>query len=98
MHRPAYLAWPTPDLSSIEDRWLAMTLWQNGRCAVCGEVDDLVTDHDHSTGLIRGFLCQDCNQAEGLGYAKPEREVSDEELQQAASAVYFPWPPNHKAP
>ena len=44
---------------------------QNHCCAVCGVcVDmlgkDLVVDHDHKTGQIRGLLCNPCNQAIGL--------------------------------
>lgn len=39
--------------------------WQDGRCAICGKVRDLVCDHDHATGLVRGWLCQSCNIAEG---------------------------------
>jgi hypothetical protein len=40
--------------------------WQDGRCAICGyRALDLVTDHDHQTGLIRGELCTSCNTREG---------------------------------
>lgn len=44
---------------------------QEGRCALCGTAIDpgvkgeLVVDHDHSTGLIRGALHRSCNAAEG---------------------------------
>jgi site-specific recombinase XerD len=45
---------------------LRILLWQDGRCAVCGHRRaDLVTDHDHRTGLARGFLCRSCNSFEG---------------------------------
>ncbi len=41
---------------------------QNGRCALChrfGRDGELVTDHDHETGIVRGLLCQRCNLALG---------------------------------
>ncbi|MET9950138.1 endonuclease domain-containing protein [Streptomyces sp. NPDC006339] len=42
----------------------AIAEWQDGRCAICGKVRDLVCDHDHRTGLVRGWLCQSCNAGE----------------------------------
>jgi hypothetical protein len=43
---------------------------QKGCCAICGVHQDNVTkrfsvDHNHSTGKVRGLLCQNCNA--GLG-------------------------------
>jgi hypothetical protein len=40
--------------------------FQGGRCAVCGErpLCILVKDHDHRTGLVRGWLCRSCNRQE----------------------------------
>ncbi|MGW1492547.1 endonuclease domain-containing protein [Streptomyces sp. NPDC002402] len=40
--------------------------WQDGRCAVCGHRYGLVEDHDHGTGLTRGWLCHSCNIREGM--------------------------------
>ncbi len=58
------LEW-TPDPRPYEDdhlRWMFMARMHKGRCAICGERDGrLVTDHDHETGWIRGFLCHTCN-------------------------------------
>jgi len=30
-------------------------------CEICGAQEDLVVDHDYSSGLVRGTLCQSCN-------------------------------------
>lgn len=44
---------------------------QDGLCALCGVAIDpgvkgeMVVDHDHTTGLIRGVLHRSCNAAEG---------------------------------
>lgn len=43
----------------------ALARWQDGRCAICGKTRDLVCDHDHTTGLVRGWLCHSCNTREG---------------------------------
>lgn len=55
---PACWSWPAPDHPGLAD-------FQVGRCAICGHDADLVTDHDHATGLIRGYLCRSCNTCEG---------------------------------
>lgn len=39
------------------------------RCAMCGRVPrvgGLVEDHDHWTGLVRGWLCRSCNRQESV--------------------------------
>lgn len=37
-----------------------------GRCAACREPAKLSVDHEHSSGLIRGLLCNGCNRALGF--------------------------------
>jgi Recombination endonuclease VII len=63
---PACWSWPPPVDSDGESPRKAMDNWQAGRCATCGHVRHLVEDHDHETGLVRGWLCRRCNTAEGL--------------------------------
>lgn len=44
---------------------IAFAAWHDNRCAVCGfREKQLVTDHDHDTGLMRGLLCPSCNGSE----------------------------------
>jgi Recombination endonuclease VII len=41
-----------------------LTARQDGRCAICcrqPRTRQLVIDHDHKTGLVRGLLCHRCN-------------------------------------
>lgn len=38
-----------------------------GRCAICGRPGAAVEDHDHFTGLVRGYLDLSCNVVEGIG-------------------------------
>ena len=44
----------------------AMLEAQGGRCAVCGQDKDLVVDHNHKTGKVRGLLCRTCNFVIGM--------------------------------
>ena len=59
---PAYWAWlPAAQCATSGDLYH----WQQGRCAICGEPAALQLDHDHGSGLVRGWLCDGCNTAEG---------------------------------
>lgn len=48
-------------------------LWsQGGACAICRKTQDkpLDVDHNHLTGVVRGLLCNPCNQ--GIGYLRSD--------------------------
>lgn len=38
---------------------------QDGKCKICNKAVTLVVDHCHSTGKIRGLLCNPCNTSLG---------------------------------
>lgn len=54
------------------DEYNALLTVQNNKCAGCGtdsekaQRNKLYVDHCHSTGKIRGLLCQQCNTALGM--------------------------------
>lgn len=41
---------------------------QSSKCLICKEEKELVVDHCHSSGRVRGLLCRTCNS--GLGMFK----------------------------
>ncbi len=53
-----------------------------GRCSGCGRfapLREMVLDHDHSTGKVRGALCVSCNNEDALAEAAPApREIVTE--------------------
>ena len=65
---PACWSWPLPDYLVEPGDLDAVAEWQGDRCAICGRRSRLalVEDHDHVTGLTRGWLCRSCNAREAL--------------------------------
>lgn len=49
---------------SLED-YANLLKEQEGLCWICKEKKDLVVDHDHATGKVRGLLCNLCNTSLG---------------------------------
>lgn len=44
---------------------------QGGKCAICSDAIDFIgshLDHNHTSGSIRGYLCQRCNA--GIGFLR----------------------------
>lgn len=65
---PACWSWPpAAGCQTIDD----LKAWQLGRCALCGLMSDLESDHDHATGLVRGLVCSSCNTLETASGAPP---------------------------
>lgn len=42
------------------------------KCSVCKDKSSLSVDHNHTTGKIRGILCNNCNRGIGLLGDTPE--------------------------
>lgn len=69
------------------------------RCAVCATPSteaELVIDHDHQTGLVRGKLCVSCNLREGRGVSETHKAYRERNpatiLRYWAYYVGFGWP------
>ena len=63
-----------PCVATVEELKAAYT----GRCGICGVPAMELTrrlhmDHDHATGIFRGFLCGKCNKM--LGLAMDSQEI-----------------------
>ena len=65
------------------EQYNQMSSSQNGVCAICqeaetskdksGKIRDLAVDHCHSTGKVRGLLCNRCNH--GIGKLRDSIDV-----------------------
>src|SRR4029078_9112669 len=79
--------------------WDALFALQRGKCAVCRKQQvkkRLDTDHDHPTDLVRGLLCQWCND-NVLGSIGGDTEKA---LPVARALVYYlePHPSSGSSP
>lgn len=76
---PNCMFWPVPDTVVMaepltHDKFDSPRLraWSKDRgCAICGADKPLVRDHCHTTGLVRGYICRNCNTDEGTGNWAP---------------------------
>ena len=56
------------------EEYNALVFTQSGLCASCQNLTNpLYVDHDHSTGMVRGLLCKNCNLALGNLFDDPKR-------------------------
>jgi hypothetical protein len=74
-----------------------LTAWQNQdhKCAICQfPLKSPSLDHEHQTGIFRGFLCQPCNL--GLGLFKDNILILERAISYLTGFVpkavkYAPW-------
>jgi hypothetical protein len=74
-----------PKYGLTRAEWVSLYEAQGRSCAICRKDRDLVIDHDHETGEVRGLLCSPCNTAIGL--------LSDSKSRLANAIVYLRRPP-----
>ena len=43
-----------------------MAYMQDNKCLICEQEKPLVIDHSHTTGKVRGLLCNNCNRGIGM--------------------------------
>jgi len=63
-----------------------------GACDICGTETNVVMDHDHDTGCLRGSLCTSCNFGLGYFHDDPARLQKAIDYLRAAEANPNPQP------
>lgn len=56
-----------------KDEWVIILKSQDGHCALCPSTHNLNLDHNHSTNVVRGILCYDCNRNFIGSHEDPEK-------------------------
>jgi len=52
---------------------------QEGKCAICGNPENLLhVDHNHTTGKVRGLLCNNCNG--GIGFLNDDIKILEQAI------------------
>jgi hypothetical protein len=52
----------------MPDEYQQLKKAHGGRCAICNKRRKLQIDHDHKTGIVRGLVCQHCNNVLGRAF------------------------------
>lgn len=90
-HERDWFYWTEKTFGVTKEDWMQMMALQGEVCAICKEPEKtrrLSIDHCHSTGKVRGLLCNRCNKAigifedkvelleEAIKYLNKEKEIS----------------------
>ena len=62
-------SWKSANINITYDEYLHLKKIQDNKCAICNSLPstkELAVDHNHTTGSIRGLLCDRCNKCLGL--------------------------------
>ena len=78
-----------------------LALEQDGKCKICQRVGvPLVLDHCHTSGMVRGVICNPCNH--NLGFYREDPAVFEQFIAYiAAGHLGIPWPgrgPDYQSP
>jgi hypothetical protein len=74
-YRHKYAEWNRRALYNITQQEYEQLCLDHPVCAICKTDIQLVIDHCHDTGKIRGRLCSSCNK--GLGFFKDNTELME---------------------
>ena len=103
----AFERWPTPQLqlpsfttNTGESHNIDLNLQFCPVCGTCNQPYQLLFnyDHDHNTGLIRGYICRKCNVDESRSYIPtpryPELTIADNTAPDVDD-FWIPWRTGH---